>query len=288
MDPTVNIFDLTSNPLGFYRKRLELSRELWNRLEARQLAPGESYDGLRRSFLDGFRQLGRGLTPATKYIGGIVQLRDRAGTGRLPFTPVSAAEQREALKILSEGMFSVDSFRFKPQFLASLPPDRLDYATALFRGEDVSKMPMISLTSTILKMQQGVLDQVMSAPVAERLIDSQGIAANPKEAFTLTELYDTLQASIWSELKSGREITPMRRNLQRDYLRRVVDALVKSQPNVPADARSLLRMDAVALAADIRHAQAKPGLSKEARAHLAESLETLEQALKAPIQRVGA
>ena len=287
MDPTVNIFDLTNNPLGYYRKRLELSRELWNRLEARQLAPGESYDGLRRGFLDGFRQLGRGLAPATKYIGGIVQLRDRAGTGRVPFTPVSAAEQREALKILSDGMFSVDSFKFKPRFLASLPFDRLDYAAMLFRGEKVPKTPMISLSSTVLKMQQGVLDQVMSAPVAERLIDSQGLAADPKEAFRLSELYETLQASIWSELRNGREITAMRRNLQREHLRRVVDALVKPQPNMPADARSLLRMDALALAGEIRRAQSKPAYSKETRAHLAESLETLEQALKAPIQRVG-
>jgi len=40
--------------------------------------------------------------------------------------------------------------------------------------------------------------------------------------------------------------------------------------------------------AQLRKAKAKPAYSKETRAHLAESLETLEQALKAPLQRVGA
>src|SRR5262249_52438860 len=80
MDPTVNVFDLSDNPLAYYRKRLDLSRELWDRLQAKKLETGESYDTLRRSFLYGFSQLNRGLMPATKYIGGVVQVRDRAGS----------------------------------------------------------------------------------------------------------------------------------------------------------------------------------------------------------------
>jgi hypothetical protein len=80
----------------------------------------------------------------------------------------------------------------------------------------------------------------------------------------------------------------MRRNLQREHLRRMVTMLLRATPGTPADARSLMRMDAEALATQIGKAKAKPGFSKETRAHLAESLETLDQALKAPLQRVGA
>ena len=40
-------------------KRLVISQELWQRLQAKQLKPGESYDVLRRSFDAGFRQFGR-------------------------------------------------------------------------------------------------------------------------------------------------------------------------------------------------------------------------------------
>jgi hypothetical protein len=287
MDPTVNVWDLSDNPLAYYKKRLELSRELWERLQAKQLAPGETYDGLRRSFLAGFQQLGRGLTPTTKYIGGVVQLRDRAGSGRLPFTPVPASQQREALKIINDGMFSVDSFKFKPEFLASLPHSRLDYFDNLARGQATAAQPMISLPTTVLTMQRDVLNQVMSDPVAQRIIDSQAYAKNSKDAFALSELYDTLQASIWSELKSGREVTPMRRNLQREHLRRVAGSLLRPSGTVPADARSLQRLNAVQLAAEIRASQAKPGFSKETKAHLAESLNTLEEALKAPMQRAG-
>jgi hypothetical protein len=287
MDPTVNTFDLSSNPLAFYRKRLDLSRELWDRVQKKTLNPGETYDSVRRSFLAGFTQLSRGLAPATKYIGGIVQVRDRAGTGRTPFTPVPATQQREALKLISEGAFSVDSFRFKPEFLASLPHNRLDYFDHLERGNGATS-PMVSVPQAVLGMQKTVLDQVMSDGVANRLVDSQNMTAKPKEAFTLGELYDTLQGSIWSELKSGREITPMRRNLQREHLRRVAGALLRPTASLPADARSLHRLNAQALAAEIRAAHAKPAFSKETKAHLAESLNTLDEALKATMVRQGA
>ena len=286
MDPTVNVWDLTDNPLGYYRKRLELSRELWDRIQAKQLADGESYDTLRRSFLAGFDQMSRGLLPVTKYVGGIVQLRDRAGSGRLPFTPVPAAQQREALKILNDGLFSVDSFTFKPEFLASLPHNRQDYFDALQRGE-VNRQPMVSVPGTILKLQRDVLDQVMSDVVATRLMESQAITKKG-ESLKLSELYDNLQGSIWSELKSGREVSPMRRNLQREHLRRVAVAITRSSAGQPADARALQRMNAQQLASELRAAQGKPGLSKETRAHYAESLNTIDEALKAPIQRAGA
>jgi hypothetical protein len=287
MDPTVNVWDLSNNPLAYYRKRLELSRELWERLQTKELAAGETYDALRRSFLAGFQQLNRGLTPATKYIGGIVQLRDRAGSGRLPFQPIPAGQQREALKILSDGMFSVDSFKFKPEFLASLPHSRLDYFDQLVQGANVTNDPLVSPPQMVLAMQRGVLDQVMSDVTATRIVESQGMVKVSRDAFQLSELYDTLQATIWSELKTGREITPMRRNLQRDHMRRVAGTLVRSPGNMPADARSLMRLNAHSLAAELRAAQAKPAFSKESRAHIAESLNTLEEALKAPMQRAG-
>ena len=216
------------------------------------------------------------------------QIRDRAGSGRLPYTPIPAAEQRAALKIISEGMFSVESFKFKPQFLASLPYSRLDYYDAMAQGANVTSQPMISLPETVLSMQRKVLDQVMSGPVAERLIESRELVANAKEAFTLSELYDGLQGAIWSELKTGREITSMRRNLQREHLRRMVDMLIHPSPQMPADARSLMRVEAQSLAAQIRKSMRRPAFSKETKAHLAESLDTIEQALKAPLVRTAA
>lgn len=77
----------------------------------------------------------------------------------------------------------------------------------------------------------------------------------------------------------------LRRNLQREYVARVALALVRPAPNMPADARALLRADAVALRAELAAAGKRRTLSVETRAHLAESVATLDEALRAPLLR---
>ena len=47
------------------------------------------------------------------------------------------------------------------------------------------------------------------------------------------------------------------------------------------------KTNARVLVASLKTAQSRPGLSKEARAHVADSLNTLEEALRAPMQRAS-
>jgi hypothetical protein len=54
-----------------------------------------------------------------------------------------------------------------------------------------------------------------------------------------------------------------------------------------SDARSLLRAEAQALLTRINMASKRPGLGVEAKAHLADSAETLSQALAAKLVRAG-
>lgn len=179
--------------------------------------------------------------------------------------------------MMTNDFFKADSFRFKPAFLSRIGIDHFDRP----------RNPDISIAAAVLKVQGAVLDQLMADNVAARILDSQEKVADPAKAMRLSEVYDTLQGAIWAELKTGQEITLMRRNLQRDHLRRVAGALVKPSPATPADARALQRENATALQQQIRAALAKPGMSKESRAHLGESLNTLSEALKAPLQRAG-
>ena len=278
IDPEVNRFDLGSDPLEYYKRRMKLSRELWDRLQNLKLAPGESYERLTRSFVSGFLQVARIAPLAAKYVGGVTTHRDRAGTGRALFEPTPVARQREALAIINGDFFQTDSFRFQPQFLGRLAFD--EFARPV--------NPDLSLSAAVFGVQKAVLDQLLSDPVAARLIGAPEKAPDASKVLRLSELYDTLQASIWSELKSGREISSMRRNLQREHLRLMTATLLHPPPTTPADARSLMRMNAQALVAELRAAQSKPGFSKESRAHVAESLDTLQEALKAPMQRAPA
>ena len=284
MDPEVTRRDLGSDPLAFAERRMLLSHELWDRLQERKIKPGEQYDILRRNFISANAQVALASTVAAKYVGGVVHFRDQADSDRAPLNPVPAAKQRKALKLITDGMFRSESFKFKPEFVARLVPDEFDRYFSGGGNLAAIVNPDASISGAVLQLQRGALDQLMADGVAARILDAPSKMRDGSQAFALSELYDTLQNAIWSELKTGGDINPMRRNLQREHLRRVVNALVKPSATTPADARSLQRLNAQQLQQQIRVAMAKAG-NKETKAHLSESLDMLSEALKAPIQR---
>jgi len=277
LDPDVNLYDLGSDPLAFFQRRLAISRELWDRVQNRTLKPGESYEVLRRSFDYGFQQFARTLPVVVKYVGGVTYLRDHAGTGRATFTPVPLPRQRAALQMLTDSLFKADSFKFSPATISRLAVDRFS----------TPGRPDVSVGGRVLALQSAALDQLMSDGVAIRLLDSQEKLEDRKQVLGLGELYGSVQNAVWSELRSGKDISGMRRNLQREHLKRLVAALLRTSAGTPADVRSLQRENALQLQRELQAAMARP-ISREAKAHLSESYETLGQALKASMLRAGA
>ena len=278
VDPLVNRFDLGADPLAYYKVRMKLSRELWDRLQNMNLATGDSYERLTRSFRSGFSQLNRVAPLAAKYIGGVNIRRERAGSGKAVFEPVSAAKQKEALALITKDFFGTDSFKFKPEFIARLATDRLE------RTEADGSM-QTSVARLVAGVQKEILDHVYSPFVASRLAEVSMKVNNPKDTLGLSDVYDSLQDAIWAEAKTGQETSLIRRNLQREQLRRMTDVLVKPAGPWPADARSIMRENARQLASLLEKANAKAGLSKTTRAHYADALDSLNAALKASMQR---
>ena len=284
MDPEVNRRDLGSDPILYAQHRLKLSRELWDRLQKRELKPGERYDFLRRSLVAGLNQVALATNVSSKYIGGVVYVRDHAGSGRDPFTPVPLEKQRAALKLLSDGLFSADSFKMKPEFLRRLTIDQFDRTREDFTSATIA--PDFPVGDRVLSIQRAALDQILSDGTARRVVEAPLRFSDSRQALSLSELYDTVQDTIWSELRTGSDIDPLRRNLQREHLKRLAATLVRSTPNAHADARALQRENARRLLAQIRSAETKKHLTKETRAHLADSANTLDEALRAPMQRM--
>ena len=287
-DPYVNQSDLGNDPLAWWRRRIALTQELWQRLEQRQLPAGETYTQLRRRFLLGITQIGQATATAAKFVGGSQVLEDQAGSPRLPVTPVEPAKQREALALIADGLLRRDSIRVSPDFIRRLHMERLERDVAVYGFTDTNvpggSTYELNLPERILAHQRDVLNRLMSPVVARRLVEDRTRTAQP---FALSELYATLQRAIWEEARTGAESDVLRRNLQREHLRRVVAALVGSSAPFPADARALLRQDARELRDQLAAASRKGGLSAESRAHYAESAESLDDALKARLVKTG-
>ena len=284
IDPESLQGDLGDDPVVFAKKRFDIGRDLIARQEARVLKPEADYSVLRRSITYAVRDMGRAAGILARQIGGVRTLRDHPGTGRDPLQPVSAAVQREALDTLSKGLMAADSLKLSAALQRKLAPSFEDRSDAAF-GEGQPVETDFSIDAFLTQLRKALLAQLTSDGVANRLLDSVG-KLSPAEVFPVSELYARLRTDIWSELGAASDITPARRELQREHLNRIAGQILRSTA-ARADTRSLMRAEALALQKSLKAAAARPGWSAETRAHLQDSLDLLSEALAAKMQRAG-
>lgn len=273
IDPEVNRQDLGADPLAFARRRLVLSRELWDRLAERQLPPGTTHAELRYAFEGAFNHVARAARVAAKYIGGVTQVRDHAGGARPPFTPVPAERQREALDLLRGRLFAAEAFRFSPALLNRLGVDRL-----VFHRSDAT----FRLHDSVVNVQRSLLNHLLSPAVAARIVDMETRYQKPQAAFRISELYDGLLATVWSELRARADIPPLRRSLQSVHLDLLVRLALRPAPGTPSDARSLARANLRQLDGELERRLRAPMLP-ETRAHLEDCRARVAEARRAAV-----
>ena len=279
LDPETIQLDLGNDPLAFASKRLAIARDLFKRQESRQLPPDRDYAVLRRSIGFAISDATRAIGVLVRQIGGVRTLRDYPGSGREPLQPLAAQAQREALDLISKSVLAPEGLNLTPALQRRLAPDYLDRA----EGGGATDF---SVPQRLLDLQRAVLNYLMSDVIATRLLDSVGKFDKPGDAFKLSELHDRLSHDVWSELDTPATISGARRDLQRDHVNRLALAVVRPTGGGRADVRGQMREQARALLARLDTTlRQRKNLDTETRAHLADSADTLRQALAATIQR---
>ena len=281
IDPEVLQGDLGDDTLAFAKRRFDIAADLFRRQESRALKPDQDFAVLRRSLGYAVRDAGRAAGLLLRQVGGIRTLRDFANTGRDPIDPLPAAEQRAALRLLSQRLLAADSFVVSPALQRRLAPDFAE------RGESLAVPTEFALSQAVLDLQRALLNRLMSDTVATRVLDNEGRVSPPALPLRLTELYNQLEADVWSELGGRADIPQPRRELQREHVNRLVALVLRPAAVSRSDARAMVRSRAAALAARLEKAQRQPGLGAEALAHLQDSAEGLRSALAAPLARAG-
>ncbi|MBN8245983.1 MAG: zinc-dependent metalloprotease [Verrucomicrobia bacterium] len=290
MDPYVNQFDASSDPLAFERRQLALVREVWKQADRRLVETGEGYQVLRRVLNRSFRELQNSAGIASKFVGGVRLSRARAGDpgGRPPLEPVAAARQREALTFLTEEVFDDAAYRTPAALMSRLAPERMygvEGLDAFFSGTQRLDYPWHDL---VLSVQRTALDRVYHPVVLDRVLDNEVLArAAGQEVFPMADLFSTLDRTVWTELDSGAVISSTRRNLQREQLRHLVRLALRTNggQEAPEDAATLARASLVQLGGKVRTAAQASGDSTT-RAHLQETDARITAALTAQTFRV--
>ncbi len=309
-DPYVNRWDLGADPCQFGKDRIALATDLLKDLDNRVVKDGDSWARTRRAFSVLLNQWGDGATLASQYVGGQSVSRDHKADkdAHDPIVPVAGAKQRECLKFLTEAILSDKSFQFSPALLRRLGTERWSHwGTDGFYGPGVD----ISVLERILGIQKIVLGQCLSSSTLARL-ENQQLQADPNaNPLQMDEVFRSLTDGIWSDLdhlpvasddKGGKFVlSTIRRNLQREYLRRLSGMVIGNGPgvnsdmysymvvlsggnsSVPADARALARLHLKEIASRIGKVLETKNLAIDdtSRAHLEECRHRIAKILEA-------
>ena len=291
LDPTVSRYDQTDNPLAWARERVALINGLFDSLATRMVAPGEGYARLRAAFTDLLTDRWYALLVTTKYIGGATTARDHRGdpAERPAVVTVPAAVQREALRFIAEAGFGEAAYRFSPDLLSRLGPNRWRHWGSSPGSDGRIDFPLHEWATS---QQTSLLAQLLDPVVLQRIRDAELRATSAAPTLTLPELFATLTTSIWNEIgypapngrfSLPRNVVSVRRDLQRTYLNNLIRMTLNPLPETPEDARTLARATLADLGAELDRALARRGIELDVytRAHLADSRERITQALHA-------
>ncbi|MGE3821954.1 MAG: zinc-dependent metalloprotease, partial [Isosphaeraceae bacterium] len=305
-DPLVNTYDLGSDTLRFAKDRIALATELLKDLDDRVVRDGDSFARVRDAFSVLLNQWGNGAYLVASHVGGQSVSRDVKGKGaRDPITPVPAAKQRESLKFLVEQILSDKAFRFSPALLRRLGSEKwYDWGSGgMSGGVDYA------INEEILGIQKIAMNQCLSADVLSRLQNQELQIDAGASPLRVAEVFRTLTDGVWTELsdkdhapEKALAISTIRRNLQREHLRRLSAivlgsrgsslneafsyVLFSNRSGYPADARSLARMHLKEIGQKIRERldQKEPAIDDTTRAHLEECQFRIGKVLDAGLQ----
>ncbi len=291
IDPMVNQRDLGGDPLAYAQRSILLGRELWARTQSRELPANDDGTLYRRNLSRSLAALANAVPMVAKHVGGTYTSRSLSGGKQALLVPVPAAKQKAALDLLVNEVFSSSSLRFDPKFMSRLGVDQLERTGPNRFVANVD----YSIADAVLAIQRNALDALMSDGLASRLSDAETKVVDTRSLLSFADVQEQLRTAAWSELKAKGgnvaakrgEIDSLRRSLQREHLRRLASGLLRPTSAVATDVRAVYRQAALRLESELKTAVAAGGWTSIAQAHLADSLATVSEALRAPLSKQG-
>ncbi|MCD6163505.1 MAG: zinc-dependent metalloprotease [candidate division Zixibacteria bacterium] len=285
IDPLCNMFDLSSDPMAYLLDEISLSTELWDKIEEKFENPGNRYQKMLTAFNRGWSPYYYIARLIPKFIGGIYHNNYHVGDSEntLPFEPVPASKQKEAMQFLKEHLFAPDVFSFPASLLNKLQPERLEdfkWSAGKIKRLDYP------IHDRVFSCQKIAIDRLYNPIALSRLQDIVLHYEKGQEIYTMTDMFTDLRRAVWSpEIVSGKNINSFRRRLQRYHLDKAIGMVLQKQAGIPEDARTLARNDLKILQRAIAKAITVPTLDIITKAHLEESKARIDAALKAGIDR---
>ena len=280
IDPQSNAWDLTDDPMAYYQKRFELANELWESIPEHFEKDGAQYSKLRGVFGRGMRQYRNASRNIAKYIGGMYHSRHHVGDpgGDNPFKIVPAEKQRDALNFILNRILAADAFNFDPDLLNKLAPGRdWDFKGTVWRMSRID----FPIHDYIRWVQSGAIYRLHHPRIFARVRDNELKFPKGESVYTLSEHFQKITTSLWSELEQNKNINSFRRDLQKSHVEVLSIILLNEKNYFHSDAVALARASLRSLHSDIKGALETGYLDDYTQAHLGESANKIQSVYKA-------
>ncbi|WP_410220088.1 zinc-dependent metalloprotease [Pedobacter sp.] len=212
-DPHSQNEDLSDNAMKASEYGIKNLKVILSNLQAWTKQPGEGYDELGNMYGQLTTQLGRYIGHVSKNIGGIYENPKTVDQPGTVYERTPAATQKEAMDFLSKQVFTT------PKWL-------LDQAIL----DNIGENPL----TVVSRLQNIALNRLLSTRVLGNLITAE--AKDGASAYKISDMFDGLNNSVFTELKGGATIDAYRRNLQKAYVDKLIAII-----NPPAQASSALQ-----------------------------------------------
>lgn len=216
IDPLVNIFDLSSDPVAYAQDRITLiDTKLFPQLMKKYSKDNQSYMELRNAYLSLNGQKAIQLNIMTRQIGGVYVNRAFVGqeTTTKPLTPVPYKTQKAAMDALTKYAFAPNVFEVDQNLVQHLQQQRRGF-NHRGSGEDPK------LLERNLQVQKGLLAQLLHPNVLKRISNTE-LYGN---TYSLSEYMTDLTAAIFKADRFG-AVSSSRQNLQILYTQSLISYL---------------------------------------------------------------
>ena len=211
MNPDVNIYDLSNDPVAYAAERCEFVRDLIPKITDRYIVEGKNYHELRQAYLilTGEQAVQTGIM--TRQIGGVRYDRSMNGDneGVSPLDPISEEDQRTAMAALKEYVFSPNAFNAPSDIYQHMLPQRRGFNHFVLTDDP-------KLQERYLGIQGNCLAHLMHPNTTARILNS----ANYGNTYTLDKVMTDLTNAIFkADLRT--KVNTTRQNLQILYVKRL-------------------------------------------------------------------
>ena len=211
LDPRVNIYDLSSDSIGYAAEHMALMQTTLNKMAVWSPNDGASYQEAVEGAALIIRLWGTSAGVISRWVGGVYVDRSVAGQADAtePFVPVERDQQKRAMAALADHLFAPNAFEVDGALWRHTAPQRRGFSH--FGSTEDAK-----IHSAVLKGQQRVLDHLLHPVVLKRIVDTE-LYGNQ---YVLSDVMQDLSAAIFAADMDS-TVNGFRRHLQSDYVTRL-------------------------------------------------------------------